>query len=87
VGYARDMRGVVSFGLIPAIVDEEMIEAIKGKLEKGYVTTPASTFNPGQVVRIQEGRPWTGRDLSERDLWIGSGGAAVASHIISGKSR
>jgi transcriptional antiterminator RfaH len=55
VVYARGVRAVVSFGLTPVIVDEEIIEAIKGKLVSGYVTTPASTFTPGQVVRIQEG--------------------------------
>jgi len=53
--YSRGVRGVVSFGPTPAVVDEEMIQAIKDRLCNGYVTFPEAAFTPGQVVRIQEG--------------------------------
>jgi len=55
VVYARGVRGVVSFGPTPSVVDEEMIQAIKDRLCNGYVTVPEAAFTPGQVVRIQEG--------------------------------
>jgi transcriptional antiterminator RfaH len=53
--YCRGVRGVVSFGPTPAVVDEELIQAIKDRLCSGYVTIPEAAFRPGQVVRIQEG--------------------------------
>jgi len=53
--YSRGVREVVSFGPTPAIVDEEMIQAIKDRMCNGYVTIPEAAFMPGQVVRIQEG--------------------------------
>ena len=53
--YSRGVRRVVSFGPTPAVVDEDMIQAIKDRLCNGYVTIPEAAFRPGQVVRIQEG--------------------------------
>ena len=53
--YCRGVRDVVSFGANPAVVDEEMIQAIKDRLCNGCVTIPEAVFTPGQVVRIQEG--------------------------------
>ena len=53
--YCRGVRDVVSFGANPAVVDEEMIQAIKDRLCNGYVTIREAAFRPGQVVRIQEG--------------------------------
>ncbi|MGH7229504.1 MAG: transcription termination/antitermination protein NusG [Nitrospiraceae bacterium] len=53
--YARGVRKIVAFGPTPATVDEEMIAAIRSRLQDGYVTVPTSTFRPGQIVRIQEG--------------------------------
>lgn len=55
VNYARGVRKVVSFGPDPAIVDADMIETIKSRLEDGYVTVQRPLFTPGQAVRIQEG--------------------------------
>jgi len=55
VNYAQGVRKVVTFGPDPAIVDAEMIESIKSKLQDGYVTVQRSLFTPGQTVRIQEG--------------------------------
>jgi transcriptional antiterminator RfaH len=53
--YSRGVHGVVSFGPTPAVVDEELIRALKDRLCNGYVTIPEAAFSPGQVVRIQEG--------------------------------
>lgn len=53
--YARGVRNIVAFGHTPAVIDEELIGAIKSRLHNGCVIAPASTFRRGQVVRIQEG--------------------------------
>lgn len=53
--HARGVRKVVSFGESPAIVDDAMIDTIKGKLSKGCLVLPSSEFRSGQVVRIHEG--------------------------------
>ena len=53
--YCRGVRDVVSFGPNPAVIDEEMIQAIKDRLCNGYAIIREAAFRPGQVVRIQEG--------------------------------
>lgn len=56
VHYATGVRQVVTFGSVLAKVEEELIEAIKDRMERGYVTVQAATpFKPGQKVRIQDG--------------------------------
>ena len=55
VNYARGVQRLVCFGLSPAIVDEEMIESIKSRLQDGCVTVQLSSFKPGQAVRIHQG--------------------------------
>lgn len=56
VGYSRGVSCIVSFGQTPAVVDEEIIQAIKIRLHEGFVVMPEpSPFVPGQAVRIQEG--------------------------------
>ena len=53
--YSRGVQGVVSFGPIPAVVDEELIQAIRDRMCNGYVAIPEAAFRPGEVVRIQGG--------------------------------
>ena len=53
--YSRGVHRVVSFGPTPAVVDEELIQAIKDRLCNDYVTIPEDAFRPGQMVRIQHG--------------------------------
>jgi transcriptional antiterminator RfaH len=55
VSYARGVRRVVVFGMTPAVVDEDIIQSIQGRLDDGYITIPTPIFTPGQVVRINEG--------------------------------
>ena len=55
VNFSRGVRRVVSFGSAPVTIEDEMIESIKGKLLDGYAVPQASSFSPGQPVRIQEG--------------------------------
>lgn len=68
VTYARGVQRVVAFGSTPAIVEEEIIEALKSRLHDGCVLVPQQKFSPGQVVRIQEG-PLGGLDaIFEREM-------------------
>ena len=55
VSYAKGVRRIVTFGLTPAKVDEELIEAIKGRLSSGEMITPVRVLKAGQTVKIQDG--------------------------------
>ncbi len=68
VSYARGVRKIVVFGATPAVVEEDLIDAIKSRLENGYVTVTSPRFTPGESVRIQEG-PLCGLEaIFERDM-------------------
>lgn len=54
VKYARGVHGVVSFGMSPAVVDDELIQAIRERLD-GQSANPTNPFSIGQVVKIQSG--------------------------------
>jgi transcriptional antiterminator RfaH len=54
VKYARGVQGIVSFGVSPAVVDDELIHAIRERLD-GLSANPAKLFSSGQVVKIQSG--------------------------------
>ncbi|MCI0529834.1 MAG: hypothetical protein L0Y56_20515 [Nitrospira sp.] len=55
VKYARSVRKLVAFGSAPATVDEMIIEAIRARVQNGYVTVSPPSFRPGQMVRIDQG--------------------------------
>lgn len=59
VNFARGVLNIVQFGLRPAEVSEELIQAIKERLEDGYVIPKPAYFQKGQVVQIKGG-PLTG---------------------------
>ena len=59
VNYARGVLKIVEFGLRPAEVSESVIEAIRERLEDGYVTPKTERFQKGQIVQIKGG-PLTG---------------------------
>jgi transcriptional antiterminator RfaH len=68
VNYTRGVCKVVTFGRVPAIVDDEIIESIKRPLHDGYVTLLHPPFIPGQLVRIKEG-PFRGvKAIFEREM-------------------
>jgi transcriptional antiterminator RfaH len=54
VKYARGVHGIVSFGASPAVVDEELIQAIQERLDEESVNL-VRPFRTGQVVKIQNG--------------------------------
>ncbi len=56
VNFSQGVKRVVSFGNSPAVVDREIIDAIKAKVsQEGYIIIPKVPLGPGQVVTIQEG--------------------------------
>ena len=55
VKFARGVLNIVEFGAHPAEVEDATIEAIKERLEDGYVRIASPSFHEGQVVRIAAG--------------------------------
>ena len=55
VTYARGVRNIVTFGTLPATVEDEIIEGIRARLHDGYLTVPSPAFMPGEIIRIQTG--------------------------------
>mgnify|MGYP001290723188 CR=1 FL=1 len=55
VSYATGVRKIVEFGSGPVEVDTTMIDAIKERLNDGYVTLMSVRPMQGQVVRIKGG--------------------------------
>lgn len=55
VTYARGVRNIVSFGTIPATVNDEVIEGLRARLEDGCINWEDSCFRPGQVVSLKAG--------------------------------
>jgi transcriptional antiterminator RfaH len=55
VTYARGVRNIVTFGTMPATVEDEIIEGIRARLHDGYLTVPTPSFMPGEIIRIQTG--------------------------------
>ncbi len=66
--YARGVRNLVAFGSIPAIVDDEMIEGMRARLQDGCVTLPAPALIPGEVVRIHAGHLQGLEAVFEREM-------------------
>jgi len=68
LSYTRGVRRVVSFGDSPAIVDEDVISAMRMRLENGFVVVEKPAFRMGQVVRINDG-PLVGLEaVFEREM-------------------
>jgi transcriptional antiterminator RfaH len=86
VNYARGVRRIVSFGPVPAMVDEAIIESIKTRLQEDGTALQGPIFTPGQTVRIQGGA-FEGleavfeRELSDRQR------AMVLLQVLSGQTR
>ena len=56
VSYARGVRKIVEFGSGPVEVDATMIDAIKERLNNGFVTPQSERFKMGQIVHIKVAR-------------------------------
>jgi transcriptional antiterminator RfaH len=56
VSYAHGVLSVVKCGLVPVMVEEEIIHSIRVRDEQGLVNlVPSSSLKSGQVVRIAHG--------------------------------
>lgn len=56
VRYAPSVRTIVAFGPIPAIVEDEFIEALRVRLCDGYLRlAPRPQFARGQLVKVLDG--------------------------------
>ena len=55
VNYARGVKGIVTFGSGPSMVDESIIHAIQSQATNGVIEISKGRFSSGQVVRIQDG--------------------------------
>ena len=72
VSYATGVRKIVEFGSGPVELDATMIDAIKERLNDGYVTPHSEHFKMGQVLHIKGG-PLTGfeavfvREMTDRN--------------------
>ena len=55
VRYATGVRKIVEFGSGPVELDATMIDAIKERLNDGYVTPHSERFKMGQIVHIKDG--------------------------------
>ena len=72
VSYATGVRKIVEFGEGPVELDATMIDAIKERLNDGYVTPQSERFKMGQIVHIKGG-PLTGleavfmREMTDRN--------------------
>lgn len=53
--YARGVRNLLSFGGTPAVVGAEVVDAIRAKLQGGYIEIPRHSFTPGAAARIGSG--------------------------------
>ncbi len=74
VKYARGVRQVVSFGAIPATVDDAIIEGIRERLTDGFVTVARPSFAAGQTVTIRRApfRAWKRCSSGKRAARSGS---------------
>ena len=72
VSYATGVRKIVEFGAGPVELDVIIIDAIKERLNDGYVTPQSERFKMGQIVHIKDG-PLTGfeavfmREMTDRN--------------------
>ena len=55
VMYATGVRNLVSFGHVPAIVQDEIIDGIRARLQDGVAELKVPSFTRGEAVRITEG--------------------------------
>lgn len=68
VNYSRGALGIVTFGSVPAEIDESIVELIKSHLEEGCLTVKPPMFRPGEAVRIGQG-PLVGVEaIFEREM-------------------
>ena len=86
VSYATGVKNVVSFGAGPSIVDESIIDSIKGQAVNGVIEIADDTLVPGKAVRIHEG-PLCGLDAVFEKKLSGSNRVVLLLKAISYQAR
>ena len=86
VTYARGVKQVVSFGAGPSIVDESIIDVIRGQANGGVVELSEARFSPGQMVRIHNG-PLFGLEAVFEKKLNGTSRAVLLLKAISFQAR
>jgi len=68
VQYTHGVRGLVTFGACPAVMEDDVIESIRSRLLEGVLVVKPSSFRPGETVRIETG-PFRGlKAIFEREM-------------------
>jgi len=86
VTYARGVKQIVSFGAGPSVVDESIIDAIRGRATDGVIELSDNRFSPGQVVRIQGG-PLFGLEAVFKKKLNGTSRAVLLLKAMSFQAR
>ena len=86
VTYARGVKQIVSFGGGPSVVDESIIEVIRGQARDGVIELSDNRFSPGQVVRIKDGPLYGLEAIFEKKL-SGTSRAVLLLKAISFQAR
>jgi len=86
VNYAPGVGNVVTFGSLPALVDEETIASIKARIQNGYVHLQSPSSQVGQVGRMNEGPFLNLEAVFEEDL-SGSQRVALLLKTVSSQAR
>jgi transcription elongation factor/antiterminator RfaH len=86
VSYAAGVKNIVSFGAGPSIVDDSIIDSIKGQAVNGVIEIADETFVPGKAVRIHEG-PLFGLDAVFEKKLSGTHRAVLLLKAISYQAR
>lgn len=77
---------MVTFGSVPAMVGDEIIESIKAKIHEGYVIPKPTPFKAGQLLRIEEG-PLRGLEAIFEGELTGQERIAILLKAVSYQAR
>jgi transcriptional antiterminator RfaH len=86
VSYAAGVKSIVSFGAGPSIVDDLIINSIKGQAVNGVIEIADETLVPGKAVRIHGG-PLFGMDAVFEKRLSGANRAVLLLKAISYQAR
>jgi transcriptional antiterminator RfaH len=86
VAYAQGVKNIVTFGHGPSVVDDSIIQAIRGQAISGAIEFSETRFSPGQSVRIQDG-PLCGLEAVFEKKLDGTSRAVLLLKAISFQAR
>lgn len=87
VHYASGVDKIVSFGnQPPSPVDDKVIQAIKDRIDNGYVSLVPADLAVGDIVEIKDG-PFEGLSAIFEGRWSDKDRVVLLLNILSQKSR